>query len=149
MKATRATANKFLKNHTIAVLATLSESGVVSTTPITYAMTPQGKLRFATRDETTKYLDISHNDKIALSVVDKSKPISVNMTGVAKVIEDLTEIRDTLRTVSAIFREDDDIPHILKFQRGDFVVIEIEPTRLQYTDFTKDQGESAHHIVDL
>lgn len=149
MKATRATAHKFLKDHSVAILATVSEKGIPSSTPITYHLTDNHTLRFATGDSTTKIRDIKKNNSVSLSVLDPDDPVAVNIVGEASVIDDVDAVRETQRAIGKIFVAAHQTPHVFKHKRGDVVVVEIRPIRMQYTDFRETTNLNHESIIEL
>lgn len=147
-KATKATAFKFLRNNHTAVVATVDMQMNVSTTPVTFIVTNDRKLRFVTGDKSTKYKDILVNNKIALSVVDSKDTTSVNIAGAATVVYDNDEIKKTLKAVDSL-RMDDEIPPVIKLNHGDYVVVELDPSRMQYTSFSSKSDELSEYVYNL
>jgi uncharacterized pyridoxamine 5'-phosphate oxidase family protein len=147
--ATKATANKFLRAHWLAVVATLSTNQEVSTSPVTYTITSENRLRFVTKNGTTKYNDILQNPIVSISIIDTKLPIAVNLRGEAHVVEDNASAHETMRRIGQETKERGHIPPVTMHNRGEFVVIEIIAKKIQYTDFSKPKTIVNEHIQDL
>jgi len=147
-KATRATAFKFLRERSVAVLATVGSGGWPSTTPIMYVVTADRKLRFVTKDQTTKFRNLSSTDKIALSVVDGERMIAVNISGQARIISELSDMSSTLRAIGSLAKTDNPLP-VIKHQLGDYVVVEIDPKHMQYADYSSTSPQQKTFTHDL
>lgn len=144
---TRATANRFLRNRNVAVLATRSEYGELSSSPINYILSKEKTVRFVTGETTAKYLNISNNGHIALTVVDNK--IAVNISGHANVVDDQETINATYRKIGELHKDANDIPNVFKHQHGQPVVIEIEIIRMQYIDYTANTINSDKVVTNL
>lgn len=146
---TRATAHRFLRDRSIAVIATKSEHGELNSSTITYILTPQKTIQFVTGNGTSKYCDIADNGKIALTVVDQKKSIAVNITGDACAIDDREKIHKAYREIGNISTESDCIPNVFKHQHGQPVVIEIKIDKIQYTDYSSNELNAPNVVTNL
>ncbi len=149
VKPTRATAYKFLRRHSRAVLATVTKDNTPSSTPVTYTLSPEKTIYFATRDQTTKYFDILNNENVALTFIDSRESIAVNLVGTAQIVNDSVLRKNAFRAIGQLDPVGGDPPPVIKHKRGDLVVIEVTPKRIQYADFTRPFSETSKHIFDL
>lgn len=145
-KATRATAFSFLRAHSVGILATRFASGV-STSPVTYVVTDGRTLKFVTRDQTAKVQNITSADQVAFSVVDEERQIAVNIRGKASIIDDIKSMQPTLKAIRALGHKEE-LP-VMKYRLGDYVVVEIFPSHIQYTNFSDSKDSYSEYINNL
>jgi len=129
-------------------LATRSSEGFISTSPIQYVLTGNHRLRFITKDETTKYKNILENGSVALSIVSVDQVVAVNITGRVKVVTNQLDANKTMKQIG-LFSLGKDIPPVIKMSRGSYVVIEITPEHIQYTNFSEEADSFSDYIFDL
>lgn len=139
------TVRKFLREHHLGVLGTVTQDGTPISTPIFHILTDDDKIRFVTKNKTTKFENLIKNNRVAISVMDFKLPLAVNLTGVAKQIEDSGEIKETFRRIGKI-QMGQFMPPVIKHRKGDFVVFEITPQKIQYTDYTMPMSSKKYDI---
>jgi len=154
MGVNKATAYKFLRTHSTAVLSTINSQSSPSSSAVHYVVTPKKTIGIVSKDQTSKVRHLKNNSKVALSVIDSELPIAVNISGKANILEDTPDkewiMREgwILREIGKIKQLEGAAP-VLKYNRGDFVVIEISPEKIQYTDFSRSRDDGSQYIFDL
>ena len=130
-------ATEFLHDHTRAVIATVDEKGSPYTSVIFYKVQKDGRIRFLTKDMTAKFVNIKNNPKISMTILEPQQSKALSLEGDATIIDD-TKLSDesAQEILKLAYSELNDMAPIAKIMQGTFVVIEIEPTRFRYVDFT-------------
>lgn len=132
----------FLKSHTMAVIATVDKEGQPSTSTIFYALTSNDELFFITKLQTAKSENLKANNKTALTLLDREKPIALNMIGSAEEITDIHARDEALQTIFKLSYEKlHDFAPIIKLHKGSFVAFRFHPKEGKMTDFTKPMGQ--------
>lgn len=148
MQPTKATVFSFLRKHESGVLATVDSQGRPCTTPIHYVVSTDKSIRFVTGKMTSKFQNLLNNPHVSLSIIDDVKPIAVNILGKTKIIEDYDKAHATYLMIGNTHNRSNP-PPVTKHNRGDFVVIEISPLHIQYTDYSLDRDKKGQYIFDL
>ncbi len=137
----------FIKAHSEAVIATIDAEGRPSTSVIFYVIGEKDEMFFITKTKTAKYENLKLNNKAALTIVDKVKPIAVNSIGTTF---EITDVADKDKIMQAVFKlsysELHDYAPIIKLHKGSFTVLKFSPTMAKMTDFTKPLGEAKEDL---
>lgn len=149
MKATRATASKFLQTHSIGVLATTAADGRPVTSSIYYAWRRTGVLGFLTKESTSKFQNMSRDPNVAVTVRDAARPIAVNLRGPVQRVNDPPLARGLMHEIGVVSHFDSgDLPPVLKYQGGDYAVVAVTVNSIEYTDYS-DNSPYDDHIFYL
>ena len=65
--------SEFIKSHSIAVMATVNSEGQPSSSTIFYTMSKNDEIWFLTKSDTTKYINLHHNSKASMTILDTTK----------------------------------------------------------------------------
>ncbi len=134
--------NHFVKDHAIAIMATVDEGGQPSTSTIFYALTKKDEIHFITKSQTQKSKNLKQNDKAALTIAKLEGPVAVNMIGHAVEVSDTDERDEVMKKIMKISQEQlHDHAPIIKLHKGGFIVFRFVPTQAKMTDFSKHVGE--------
>ncbi len=137
----------FIKTHSKAVIATVDENSVPSTSTIFYAMNKHGEMHFITKSETVKYQNLKNNGNAALTIVDNEKPVAVNLTGTVREVTDPKLRDDMLQEIFKIsYGELHDYAPIIKLHKGSFTVMNFVPSKGKMTDFTDPMGKAKENL---
>jgi hypothetical protein len=80
---------KFLKNHAVAVLSTVSPDGTPNASPIYFVPDKELNIYFITKSDTKKSQNIeSSNSNAAITVVDSIVPMTVQAKGIVREVEE-------------------------------------------------------------
>lgn len=132
---------KFVKAHSVAVLATVDESGQPYTSTIYYATFGDEEVRFITKSGTAKYENLLENGKAAMTITDSKKPVAVNLSGTVAKLDESTDHDTTMQTIFKVAQEKhNDYPPIVKLHEGGFAAFSFRPNEAKLTDFTKPMG---------
>lgn len=130
-------AKLFLSSHNAGVLSTVGANGEVHGGVVYYTLGVDNAIFFATKNQTTKSIQISENPNIAFTIFDANEMQTIQITGTASVEQDPTlakEIKEQiLRPHFAGTHVT--IPPILHISAGTFVVYCIIPTKYSYHDY--------------
>lgn len=137
----------FIKDHAEAVIATIDGNGQPSTSVIFYVIGDKDEMFFITKTKTAKYENLKLNNKAAITIVDKNKPIAVNSVGTTS---EITDVNDKDKIMQEVFKlsysELHDYAPIIKLHKGSFTVLKFSPTMAKMTDFTKPLGEAKEDL---
>jgi general stress protein 26 len=133
--------NDFIKKHATAVIATIDEDGQPSTSTIFYVINKKDEIHFVTKSQTTKSNNLNKDSRSAITVVDESKPMAVNMQGLATQVTDVAERDEVMQRILKISHDKlKDFAPIIKLHRGSFMVFKFTPKEASMTDFSKPMG---------
>lgn len=131
-------AKRFLDEHEVAVLSTLDRTGNLQGAVIYYyAPGGDGRVYFINKAETHKAHNILANGQVALTIYDEQKLQTLQLSGQA-MIENSPEMKQTVFTQLMHEREyagEKRMPPITQLHEGAFMVINITPTDVKFTDF--------------
>jgi len=130
-------AKLFLSSHNAGVLSTVGANGEVHGGVVYYSLGVDNAIFFATKNQTTKSIQIAENPNIAFTIFDANEMQTIQISGTAHVEQDPTlakEIKEQiLRPHFAGTHVT--IPPILHISAGTFVVYCIKPTKYSYHDY--------------
>lgn len=140
----------FISEHSIAVIATVNRDGKPSTSAIYYIVDKHNTIRFLTKTETTKYINLSHIPHAAVTIMDLEKPITVSLEGTVRQITDASEHHEVLQAVTKLGNEKlGDYAPIIKLHKGSFAAFEFLPKHGKMTDFTGSLATTKEQLHDF
>lgn len=130
-------AKLFLSSHNAGVISTVGADGEVHASVVYYTLGVDSTIFFATKDHTTKSIDIAKNPNVAFTIFDANEMQTLQMSGSAHVEQDPTlanEIKEQiLRPHFAGTHVT--VPPILHISAGTFTVICIKPIKYSFHDY--------------
>ncbi len=141
----------FLKDHHVGVLSTSSTNGEPWGATIGFAHDDDLNFYFLTRANTLKFKNIEENPQAALTITDEEKQITVQTRGTISRVEtsDYTEIvfKKLMETGPKASQW---VPPVVKVHEGDYRVLMLTPTKLQYADYRQVISDpNASHIQQI
>lgn len=135
--------DKFIRNHSVAIVATIDASGQPNTSTIFYIIDKKGKIYFISKEQTIKSKNLKTNNKAAMTILDKAKPIAVNVIGFAAEVNDEADRESIQQDIFKLsYEELHDYAPIIKLHKGGFSVFSFQPVKATFTDFTKPIGQT-------
>jgi uncharacterized pyridoxamine 5'-phosphate oxidase family protein len=128
---------EFLKDHHMAILSTVSENGKPWGSAIIFALDEDMNFFFMTRADTFKYKNIEANPNVAFTVADEERQITVQASGKVTRV-DADDYMDVVFKKLASVKPRGDfqwVPPVIKVHKGDYMILQFTPSRLQYADF--------------
>ena len=132
-------AEEFLNGHELAVISTISRTGSVQGAAIYYYAPGDGRVYFITKGETNKAHNILASGQVALTIVDEQNLQTLQLEGQA-MIENDPDMKQTIFSQLMHVREyggEKRMPPITQLHEGAFIVINITPSAVKFTDFKK------------
>lgn len=131
---------KFLQSHVVGVLSTVSPDGVPYGSPIYYIVDEELNFFFVTKSGTKKSENMQENEKVALTIVAPSLPITIQVRGNAVETNDVamyTKMAEMNAEEKGGFHWP---PPIHKLHHsGDLLMYKLTPTWLRVGDFSESQ----------
>lgn len=135
--------HNFLKHHNMGVLSTVSASGEPWGSAVTFAHDEDLNFFFMTRSNTLKYKNIEANPTVALTVADEKDQVTVQAVGTITRVA-AKDYMDVIfkKLASAKPRGDYHwVPPVIKVHKGDYMILQFTPKRLQYADFKQKKSD--------
>ncbi len=142
-----------MKDHHMAILSTISEEGEPWGSAIIFAIDEDLNFFFMTRADTLKYKNIEANPKVALTVADEEKQITVQARGKISRVEARDYMDVVFKKLADVKPRGDSqwVPPVMKVHKGDYMILRFTPSKLQYADFkqlkTDVHSEYIEHII--
>jgi general stress protein 26 len=143
----------FMKKHPLGVLSTVSTDGTPWGAAIYYIVDEDFNIYFVTRSKTFKYSNLEKNPKAALTVTDGESQITIQLTGEVSAMP-VQKYMDVFFEKFAALRPRDDYqwaPPIDKIHEGNYMPLQLTPSKLQFADFGKQRiethGDYIEHIL--
>lgn len=129
--------HKFLKQHPLGVISTVSEDSKPWGSPIYFVTDADLNFFFVTKQDTHKYKNIDRSPWVSLTVADNESQTTVQVLGKISHVPIEQAMDIALNKLEKIKPHGDYnwVPPILKVHKGDYRVLQITPTRLHYADF--------------
>ena len=136
-------AGVFLASHNLGVLSSADREGNIAGAAVYYALSDDGGIYVATKNDTRKAQNILVHPGVALTVVDEGARQTFQLQGVAKAESDLPKARRMLETIVKphLYRGEVDTPPITKIEAGNYVVLRITPTEVHFSDYTSSKSQ--------
>lgn len=136
MSQVREKAERFLHNHKLVALATVSASGIPSAATVYAATDEKLNLYFITRSDTQKFRNIQENPNVSVAVTDEQTAETVQLIGRAETVEDKKEAGKLVQALWKATLDKQSWPApVVKLNSGDLTLVKITPTQLKYGDF--------------
>ncbi len=128
----------YIKSHTSAVLSTVSKTGIARGSVIHYVY-KDGYFYFVTKDETLKSQNIALHGQVALTIHDTNSLKTAQISGLAESETDKRTVSSIIEEISTPkqYNEGNHFPPIISLKRGNFVVVRIVPTTIEFHDYSK------------
>ncbi len=140
----------FLKTHHTGVLSTVSNEEKPWGSAINFVVDEDLNFYFMTRQETLKYKNIEANGIVALTVFDEISQQTVQAQGKVSRVE-LKDIIDVVFGKLAKVKPHDNsnwVPPVIKVHKGDYMVLMITPSTLQYADFKESKMDVFDEYIE-
>ncbi|MEK7594328.1 MAG: pyridoxamine 5'-phosphate oxidase family protein [Patescibacteria group bacterium] len=140
----------FLKHHPMAVLSTTSDDNKPWGAAIYYVVDDDFNFFFATRAHTLKYENISQNPAAAITIADEASQTTVQAAGELSRVpaEDYMDI--VFDKLASIKPKGDHhwVPPTTKIHEGDYMVLKLTPSSLQYADYGTPNPDMRHDYIE-
>lgn len=141
---------EFLKKHHMGVLSTVSKDGHPWGSAIVYASDEDLKFYFVTRANTLKYQNIEQNPTVALTIADPEDQVTVQVQGTASRVpaKDYTDV--VFKKLASVKPQGDAnwAPPVMKVHKGDYMVLCITPSHVQYADFKQKKNDAFDEYIE-
>ncbi|CAN5122405.1 hypothetical protein BH09PAT3_BH09PAT3_4960 [soil metagenome] len=140
----------FLKQHPMGILSTVNIGGEPWGAAVYYLADADFNIYFVTRHDTLKYHNINQNQQVALTVADSESQITVQLSGIVTAMP-VQKYMDIFFDKFAAIRPDGDYqwaPPIDKVHEGNYMPLQLTPTRMQYADYGKRRIEVHGNYID-
>jgi nitroimidazol reductase NimA-like FMN-containing flavoprotein (pyridoxamine 5'-phosphate oxidase superfamily) len=135
--------HRFLRQHPVGVLSTVDADGKPWGSAVYYVADAEFNFYFVTRVETFKFENVAARPFAALTIADPVSQVTVQVAGeITKV--PVHEYMATLFDKLATIRPTGDYnwtPPISKLHAGNFMPLQLTPTKLQYADFQQKKSD--------
>ena len=129
----------FVKDNDLGVLSTIDRTGNVHGAFVYYMLDTNGCVYILTKSSTEKGRDIFSHSGVALTIHEPGTSKTAQLQGVAK-IETVPAKRDEIfaqMIKPRNFFHGVEMPPVTKIPEGDFLVVKIIPTAVNYHDYSK------------
>jgi general stress protein 26 len=127
---------EFLKNHTLAAIATVSSESTPHVANVYYVVDDDLQIYCVTRTDTSKFQNIKNNPIVALVVTDEETVETVQLIGKAMVVKDETQASTILEKLWKVTLSSQSWPApIVKISSGDLTLLKIKPKELKFGSF--------------
>ncbi len=127
----------FLRSHDTAVLSTISRNGDVHGAAVHYFNGADGNLFILTKSGSGKAHDIFAHRQVALTAFDVSAMQTVQLNGIAEIV-DGRQLKDWIWRTATAQRQYGDITHrppVVYLRDGSFIAIRITPEYCRFSDY--------------
>ena len=139
----------FIRSHAIAVMATVNSEGQPSSSTIFYTVSKNDEIWFLTKSDTTKYINLNHNSKASMTILDMTKPVAVNLTGHAVEVTDTKDKDEILQAITKLSNDTlHDYAPIIKLHKGAFRSMRFIPEQAKMTDYTRPLGQAGETLKE-
>ncbi len=141
----------FLQSHPLGILATASSDAVPHAAAIYFIVEPDFSLRFITKQQTSKHHNLQENSNVAVAFYDAASQVTVQMTGKAEEIVDITELESVFGKIVEISAATSDghRPPISKLDAGNYVAYRIHPGTVRLAEFVKAEYPPVDHLFEV
>jgi len=131
--------HEFLNTHNLAVLSTVAKNGHPWGSAIYVVADEDFNFYFVTRAETYKYQNIEAQPIVALTIADEDTQTTVQVVGEVSQVPANEMLDIAFNKLAKIKHKGDDswIPPIYKVHKGDYMVLKLTPSSMQYADYSK------------
>lgn len=149
-ESSRDKAKEFLKNNSHGVLSTVSEDGKPWGSSIYFATDEDLNFFFITRVNTHKYQNIAKNHNVSLVISDNETQKTVQVAGKVSKVPAKDIVSVVMKKLAHVKPKSDNkwVPPIVKVNGGDYMVLKITPTRLQYADYQQIKSNIHDNFIE-
>lgn len=128
----------FVAENDLAVLSTVSRTGIVSGAIVYYITDNEGFIYILTRSESTKARGIIAHGQVALTIHEPGTLKTAQVQGEAQVETDQTAKDEVFNRIvkARTYRGETHMPPVTKLKNGGYMVIRIAPTDIKYNDYS-------------
>lgn len=129
----------FLQGQQSGVLATVDPNQNPHAVVIYYSIDEDFTVYFATKRETKKSDNLSHNNHAMLLVYEEQEQITVQVTGECQDISDTPASREVYKQMveASMKTSESGIPPISKLSAGDYIAYRLDPVRIRMAVFNR------------
>jgi general stress protein 26 len=129
----------FLKGHDLAVLSTVDRTGNVSGAVVYYLMDSNGFIYILTKTDTTKARGIMAHGQVSLTIHESGTLQTAQLQGEAEIETDEKTRQAVMTQIikPRPYRGEMHLPPVTKLKDGEYTVIRIRPTTINYRDYSK------------
>ena len=131
------------------VLSTVAADGKPWGSAIYFVVDEDFNIFFVTRMETFKYQNLEDSPYAALTVADADEQTTVQLAGKVSRLP-AGEYMELYKKFTAM--QPDDIsnwaPPIMKIHKGDYMPLQLKPTKLQYANFKQTSTDLDHKYIE-
>lgn len=140
----------FLSHHPLGILSTVSKDGKPWGSPVYYVVDDELHFYFVTRHDTLKYKNINRHHWASITIADSDSQITVQALGTISQVPVDQVLDIVLNKLERIKPRGDYqwVPPIMKVHKGDYMVLELTPTSLQYADFKRFKSDLHEDYIE-
>ena len=148
MQETHIEVHEFLNAHPVGVLSTV-DNGKPWGSAIYFVADEEFNCFFITRVDTLKFKNIDKNAEVALTVADPEAQTTVQLSGTVSKVP-ANQIMDVaFHKIAAVQPKSESgwAPPIMKIHKGDYMVLQITPSALQYANYSGSTTDIHHEYI--
>jgi len=140
---------KFLKAHHLGVLSTVNDKSEPWGSTIVYTCDDDLNCYFVTRADTLKYKNIADNPMVALTITELEEQRTLQLRGKVSRVP-ASDYIDVVfnKLAKANFHDQTWVPPVMKVHKGDYMVLCITPSKLQYADFKQKKTDAFDEYIE-
>ena len=142
-------AQEFLKTHHMAVISTVSDHGKPWGAAIYSVCDENFNFYFATREQTSKYKNIDHNSRVALTFANSETQRTVQVSGTISIVP-MKEVKEVVFKKLTSIKPSGNIdwtPPVVKVHKGNWMILKIAPEYAQYADYKKSKSHPEESYI--
>lgn len=141
--------HEFLKKHHTGVLSTANKDGQPWGSTVAFACDDDFKFYFVTRADTLKYHNIDQNPVVGLTITSAKTQQTVQVQGEVTRVPAKDYIDVVFNKLASAKPLDGSVwaPPVMKVHKGDYMVLCITPTHLQYADFSQNKHDAFDEYI--
>lgn len=146
----RAQALDFLKNHSAGVLSTVSEDGKAHGSAIYYVTDENFNIYFLTLKTSRKFANLQANPSVALTVGTQDVPKTIQLEGVASVLQHPEEIGARAEELMKVLTSNSRYyAPLTQLDNDDTVIVWIQPKWVRWADYTSQEHGSKAVLKEI
>lgn len=141
---------EFLTQQQMGILSTISEDNKPWGSAVNFVIDDDLNFYFLTRERTYKYKNIETNPEVAFTVADEEAQVTVQLQGTISKVP-TKDVMDVVYKKLARNRPRGDfywVPPVIKVREGDYMVLRITPSKLNYADYKQRINEVKDEFVE-
>lgn len=129
-------AGKFLKEHRLGVLSTVSPKGKPQASALFYVSDDDFSIYFTTLDTTRKFINLSANPNVAFTVASESVPRTLQMEGTAAELRENADAGYNVKELLGVLRSNKLYgPPLARLDPARIVIVKIVPKKIRWADY--------------